>query len=182
MASRHPKFHGRVEGARDRCAVPGLRRAGRIQGAAAAAKFRRPRLLALPVPGACSRAQCEVQFLQRHEPRRDHRSAVAAGGMGPRHAGVRACRIRPGSVVERLRRSARRHLHPFSPFAARIILALQSRGAARAFRPWARRGSRPQGRARTAIRSSSGATTRTATAAIEATKVSSAKSSRRTSC
>ncbi len=182
MASRHPKFHGRVEGARDRCAVPGCGEPGEFKAPLAAAQFRRARFLALPVPGACSRAQCEVQFLQRHEPRRDHRSAVAAGGMGPRHAGVRACRIRPGSVVERLRRSARRHLHPLSPFAAaNHPRASIARSSARF--PSSGSATKPTSRpCATAIRSSSGVTTRTAMAAIEATKVSSAKSSRRTSC
>ena len=31
MASRHPKFHGRVEGARDRCAVPGCGEPGEFK-------------------------------------------------------------------------------------------------------------------------------------------------------
>ena len=77
MASSNPKLHGRVEGARDRCAVPGCREPGEFKAPLAAGQFRRPRRLAFPVPRACPRAQCEVQFLRRNEPRRDFRGAVA---------------------------------------------------------------------------------------------------------
>ena len=52
----HAFSHGRVEGAQARCAVPRLRRAGRVQGATAAGRLRRAGRLALPVPRPCPRA------------------------------------------------------------------------------------------------------------------------------
>src|SRR3954453_4247515 len=45
-----------------------LRRARRVQGAAAIGQFRRAWRLALPMSRPCPRAQREVQFLRRDEP------------------------------------------------------------------------------------------------------------------
>ena len=42
MAARHPKFHGRVEGARDRCAVPGCHEPGEFKAPLEAANFDGP--------------------------------------------------------------------------------------------------------------------------------------------
>ena len=42
MAARNPKFHGRVEGARDRCAVPGCREPGEFKAPLEAADFDGP--------------------------------------------------------------------------------------------------------------------------------------------
>ena len=42
MAARHPKFHGRVEGARDRCAVPGCDEPGEFKAPLEAADFDGP--------------------------------------------------------------------------------------------------------------------------------------------
>ena len=50
-----------------------LPRARRVPSTADAGQFRRARRLALAVPRACPRAQCQVQFLRRHEPGRDSR-------------------------------------------------------------------------------------------------------------
>ena len=42
MASRNPKFHGRVEGASSRCAVPGCRQAGEFKAPVQPANFDGP--------------------------------------------------------------------------------------------------------------------------------------------
>ena len=42
MASRNPKFHGRVEGARDRCAVPGCSEPGEYRAPLEPANFNGP--------------------------------------------------------------------------------------------------------------------------------------------
>ena len=42
MAARNPKFHGRVEGARDRCAVPGCCEPGEFKAPLEAANFDGP--------------------------------------------------------------------------------------------------------------------------------------------
>ena len=42
MAASHPRMHGRVEGARDRCAVPGCREPGEFKAPLAPANFDGP--------------------------------------------------------------------------------------------------------------------------------------------
>ncbi|HZB69721.1 MAG TPA: molecular chaperone DnaJ, partial [Sphingomicrobium sp.] len=42
MASRNQKFHGRVEGARDRCAVPGCGEPGEYKAPLESANFNGP--------------------------------------------------------------------------------------------------------------------------------------------
>lgn len=42
MASNHPRMHGRVEGARDRCAVPGCKEPGEFKAPLQAANFDGP--------------------------------------------------------------------------------------------------------------------------------------------
>ena len=42
MASRNPRFHGRVEGARDRCAVPGCDEPGEFKAPLSASNFDGP--------------------------------------------------------------------------------------------------------------------------------------------
>ena len=107
MASKQARLHGRVEGAKAHCAVPGCGAPGEYQGAAAAGQFRRARRVAVPVPRPCPRAQCQVQFLRRHEPRGNQRRPVAARRLGPAEPQVRRQRRRPAAAVERFLRPAR---------------------------------------------------------------------------
>ena len=114
-----PRFHGRVEARR-----AAVRRAGLRPSRASSARRRwragasgeRPAAVPLDVPRPRPRVQCALQFLHRHERRRDPRRAAPATPAGSaRRARSRAGGARPAAAMGRFRRSARRDRRALSP-------------------------------------------------------------------
>ena len=176
MATKQSRWHGRVEGARANCAVPGCGAAGRVQGTAAAGQFRRAGGLAVPVPRPCPRAQREVQFLRGHERGRNPARAIAARRLGAAKPALRGKRWRPAAQVERLRRSARCHLGAGSAVSASARGRRASARKSGARCPCSVSATMPIViRCASAIRNSYGAITRTKTAATARTRASSAR-------
>ena len=152
MASRHPKFHGRVEGARDRCAVPGCGEPGEFKAPLQPPSFDGPgswRFLCLE---HVREHNAKYNFFNGMSPEEitEAQSPLAGWDRATRafaHAGSDPAPSWSDfadpldAISTRFRRSRQE-----------CFIALQPGGAARTLGPRAWRRSRPQGRARTAIR------------------------------
>ena len=171
VATKQSRMHGRVEGARAHCAVPGCAAPGEFKAPLAAGQFRRAGQLALPVPRPCPRAQCQVQFLRRHEPRGDQRGASRRSPAGTGRAASS-----PPTAPTRRRRGAisptrsTRSRRASGSIRDRSAVALQQAPSGARCRCWGSARTPTATRCASAIRSWCGAITPTRTAATARTR------------
>ena len=97
MATKQARMHGRVEGAQARCAVPGCGAPGEFKAPLQPANFDGPGAWRFLCLDHVREHNAKYNFFDGHEPRGDHRGAVAARRLGPAEPQVRRQRRRPAA-------------------------------------------------------------------------------------
>ena len=169
MATKQSRLHGRVEGAKSRCARPGCSAPGEFKAPLQAANFDGPgswRFLCLDHVREHNAKYNFFEGMSADEITRAQHPLAGWDGPGRRFPGTAPIH-RPGGATFRIRS---RQSRVASGQSARVrAVAILQAGAARAVGPGVGRGRRPPPRCGSAIRAWSAAITPTRTAATART-------------
>ena len=107
MATKQSRMHGRVEGARAHCAVPGCGAPGEFKAPLEPANFDGPGSWRFLCLDHVREHNAKYNFFNGMSPEEISDGAVAARRLGPAEPQVRRQRRRPAASMERFRRPAR---------------------------------------------------------------------------
>ena len=124
MATKQARMHGRIEGARAHCAVPGCGAPGEFKAPLEPANFDGPGSWRFLCLDHVREHNAKYNFFDGMSPEEITRGPVAARRLGPAEPQVRRQWRRSAAPMERLRRSARCDRDPLRPHPRAQAVAL----------------------------------------------------------